>query len=437
MTVNAGRPVPALVLGREQTALGALRSLRLAGIPAYVACPRGDLVARSRWYRPTPGGDPWDGRLGQAGLDALARLPLQRSVLIPCRDDAALWAADLPAGPLADRVLVSSSSRETLVILQDKARFGEFLAGTTVPHPRTFTIRSEADIAAIPFGDLDRVFVKPADSQKFLRATGVKGMWARNRGEFDAIWQGLAGQGLAAIAQEYVPGGADDHYFIDGFRDRRGGLTALFARRRIRISPPDFGSSSYCISVPLHDVSSALPGLTELLERLRYRGIFSAEFKRDARDGAFRILEVNTRAWWYVEFATRCGINVVEMAWRDAQELPVDPASRGYRVGAGCIHLYNDLAAVFVHRGATRTPVWRIFGQWCRGYFNVFRWDDPRPGLQVAWRITSASLARRLRRLFSGDRHARRPDEAARRAARPDAAPTRPGAGESSGIDPE
>lgn len=408
--------VPAVVLGREQTGLGTLRSLRLAGIPAYVACPRSDLVARSRWYRPTPGAVAWDGSLGQAGLDALRDLPLERFVLIPGRDDAVLWTASLVDGPLRDRVLISSSSRASLEILQDKSRFGEFLSTTTIPHPRTFTIRSDADIATVPFATLDRVFVKPSDSQTFLRTTGVKGIWANSRTEFEAAWRRLDGQNLGVIAQEYIPGGADDHYFIDGFRDRHGTLAALFARRRIRISPPHFGSSSYCVSIPFDEVSGALPGLAELLDRLQYRGIFSAEFKRDARDGVFRILEVNTRAWWYVEFATRCGVNVVEMAWRDAQELPVVPAPRSYVTGAGCINLPNDLEAVLVHRDTGGASLRRVLGQWLRGHFNVFRLDDPMPGLRVAWRWFRSVGAHRMQRMIAGDRrrHARPMDDGRR-----------------------
>ena len=390
--------IPAIVVASRQTGLGTLRSLRLAGIAAYVACPRGDLIRRSRWFRPVPGAEDWDGSPGAHADALLGASALQRTVVIPGRDDAVPWAAGLPAGPLAARFLVSSSSRESLQILLDKSRFGAFLAQTGIPHPRTFTIRSDADIAAVPFDDLDRVFVKPADSQRFLRVMGVKGMWARNRAEFEAIWHRVAEHGLGVIAQEYIPGGADDHYFIDGFRDRKGALAALFARRRIRISPPDFGCSSYCVSIPMGDVDAALPGLVELLERLHYRGIFSAEFKRDARDGRFRILEVNTRAWWYVEFATRCGVNVVEMAWRDAQELPVTPVPAGYKVGAGCVNLSNDLETVLPRHGARRTPLGVALRQWTSGYFNIFRWDDPMPGLQVAWQTLAQWLRNRVRR---------------------------------------
>ena len=395
MANDAAATVPAIVVGRAQTGLGTLRSLQLAGIPAYAACPGDDLVCRSRWFRPVPGNG-WDGDPGPETRDILAAIPLARAVLIPGRDDAALWASDIPHGPLAERFPVCSSSRETLTILQDKSRFGEFLAGTGIPHPRTFTIRSGADIAAIPFDALDRVFVKPADSQKFMQVMGVKGLWARNRAEFEAIWRRLEARQLAVIAQEYVPGDADQHYFIDGFRDRQGRVTGLFARRRLRISPPDFGSSSYCISIPLGDVEQALPGLTELLTRLEYRGIFSAEFKRDARDGAFRILEVNTRAWWYVEFAARCGVNVVEMAYRDAlgQEVPRAPAD--YTVGAGCVNLTNDLRIVLGRRRRSGASLRKVLRQWRRAHFAVFRWDDPLPGLTVAVRMFTRWMGNRV-----------------------------------------
>ena len=141
--------VPAIVVGSEQTGLGTLRSLRLAGVPAYVACPKGDLVCRSRWYRPTPGVERWDGKLGPHADAMLAAMPLQKAVVIPGRDDAVLWAAGLPEGALRERFLVSSSSRASLEILLDKSRFSRFLSGTRIPHPRSFVIRSDADIAQL------------------------------------------------------------------------------------------------------------------------------------------------------------------------------------------------------------------------------------------------------------------------------------------------
>src|SRR5690606_27496184 len=144
-----------------------------------------------------------------------------------------------------------------------------------------------------------------------------------------------------------------------------------------------FGNSSYCISIGPGELSSAIDNLATLLARLSYRGIFSAEFKRDARDGRFKLLEVNTRAWWYVEFAARCGVNVCRMAWEGANALPVGRASMRYRVGAGCVNLHGDIQSVLLHRGPGKTPLPKAIGQWARAYFHVFRLRDPWPGLSL------------------------------------------------------
>lgn len=389
--------LPAIVLGFDTTGLGALRSLRLAGIPSYVACRAGDLVTRSRWYRPPPGSPPWDGRLDGA-LDALRAMPLERAVLIPGADDAALWLADLPATDLATRFLVSSSSRQTLEILQDKSRFKEHLAHAGIPHPRTFSVGTDADIEAIPFDELDRVFIKPTNSQKFNQIVGAKGIWVSSKAEFHEVWRRLDAAGFRVMAQEYVPGAASDHYFVDGFRDRAGTFRGLFARRRLRIHPPDFGNSSYCESIRLEDVEGAVHQLTKLLSGLRYRGIFSAEFKRDARNGEFKILEVNTRAWWYVEFAARCGVNVCRMAYEDAQDLPVEPAARDYPVGAGCVNLVGDIKSVMVDRKRGRARLGTALRQWSHAQWFVFRLRDPQPGLWIFFGLLRQNMGRLFRR---------------------------------------
>lgn len=387
--------IPAIVVGRGFTALGALRSLHMAGIPVCVACPAGDIAARSRWYRPAPGSRAWQGELGAAGEEILDAMPIREAVLVPAADDAALWVADLPAG-LRDRFRVSSSPLQALEILQDKARFGAWLADRDIPHPRTYPVETERDIDTIPFGEIEKVFIKPVDSQQFSQSLGIKALWARNRAEFESTWRNLEQRGLRVMAQEYVSGGYDDHYFIDGFRDGGGKYPGCFARRRRRIYPPDFGNSSYSESIPLDELADAWLSLSRMLDALRYRGIFSAEFKRDARDGLFKILEVNTRAWWYVEFAARCGVNVCEMAYHDALGQPVPAPRVGYRIGAGSVNFAGDLKTVWTSRRQQGHSLWQVLGQWLRAHYLVFRMDDPRPGLVAMRKVVGGFVKNRI-----------------------------------------
>lgn len=53
--------------------------------------------------------------------------------------------------------------------------------------------------------------------------------------------------------------------------------------------------------------------------------MFAVEFKHDARDNQFKIIEINPRVWAYVSYATACGADVVEMAYHDTLDLPVTP----------------------------------------------------------------------------------------------------------------
>ena len=403
-TVGTGR-VPAIVMGRGPTALGILRSLAQADIPAFVACPADDLVTRSRWYRPVPG-TAWDGRPGEQALEALRAMPVERAVIIAGADDAALWLADLPSSDLGSRFAVSTSCRQVQELLQDKSAFARHLAHTGIPHPRTYPLQSLADVEAVPMDQLDRVFVKPVNSQKFSDVVGAKGVWIDSAAGLADAWARFHAQGFAVMAQEYVPGGAGEHFFVEGFRDARGGYPGLFARRRLRMSPPDFGNSSCSTSIPLVDVAQAVGHVRRLLDGLHYRGIFSAEFKRDPRDGQIRILEVNTRAWTYVEFAARQGVNVCDMAWRDALGAFVPHAAEAYPTGRLCIDLHHDLACVRRGREARGASIVAIAAQWMHADLHVFRGDDPAPALHGLGALFRKRLAM-LPRLSAMKRRAR------------------------------
>jgi predicted ATP-grasp superfamily ATP-dependent carboligase len=142
--------------------------------------------------------------------------------------------------------------------------------------------------------------------------------------------------------------------------------------------PPDFGNSSYMVSVPLEEVSDAVSTLRVLFETAGYRGIFSAEFKLDERDGRFKILEVNARPWWYIQFAAECGVDVVEMAYCDALGLELPPVPP-YKVGTRLVFAYYDFQALKEARGSAIGMLSGIARSWPLARTPIFAWDDPGP----------------------------------------------------------
>jgi D-aspartate ligase len=151
------------------------------------------------------------------------------------------------------------------------------------------------------------------------------------------------------------------------------------------------------VSIPLQQVCGAVDSVRRVFEAVHYRGIFSAEFKRDPRDGLFKLLEINTRPWWFIDFAVRCGVDVCRMAYDDAQGQDVHAVTE-YKVGASCIYPYYDFFAVQPLLRDGSLSWWRWASELMRAYQPIGCWDDPLPGIAGLTRVTTAALSRRLSR---------------------------------------
>jgi D-aspartate ligase len=385
-----------LALGSGVTVLGVLRTLSNTRVDVF-ALPDVDRVTRrSRWFRSAPR------TLSGISPDLLAQslesLPVP-TVLMPCSDLWVRTVAGLPA-EVRTRYPASVAPREALELLVDKARFAAALDRLGLPHPSTRLMKSEQGLEQVPDSILESSFLKPVHSQQFFAKFGVKAFRINGRSDARDRLKECSAAGCEMILQEYIPGPPTNHYFVDGFIDGHGVVRALFARQRLRMSPPDFGNSTLQISIPLKTTGDAERTLRQLFSDIRYRGIFSAEFKRDPRDDVFNLIEVNARPWWYVDFASRCGVNVCMMAIRDALDEPVETVSE-YAVGRRCVYPYYDLQAVRAERSAGRLGLLGWARSWLGPYQPIFRWSDPLPAVGE---IALLAIAR-LRRL---GRHQRR-----------------------------
>ena len=388
---------PVLVFGSGLTVLGAIRLLGRAGFTPLVVdgSAHSGLAQKSRWFRSAPP--------SRAAVAAetdlpgwLEGLPLDRAVLFPCGDDWALRVARC-ADEVRSRFPSSLPPYDGLYSLIDKGGLACLLDELSLPHPRTLPVDAETSVASLPDSALANVFVKPRDSAAFFRQFGVKGFRVSSRAELATRLADMRRLGLSVQLQEYVPGPASNHYYVEGFIDRGGIRRALFVRQRLRMYPPDFGNSTSFVSVEPSSIPDAVDTVDTLLSRVQYRGMFSAEFKRDERDGACKLIEVNARPWWFVEFAGQCGVNVCEMAVLDALGEAV-PTVTEYRVGKSCVYPYYDYYACRELRQAGRLSIARWAASWIRSTQPVLRWNDPLPAVAETAKLVTRRAASLLRR---------------------------------------
>ena len=388
--------LPIVVLGSGVTSLGVLRILARDGLTPYIADSTDSLLRRSRWFRPLPHGV---SAREDTGLERLlSQLTFERAVLMPCSDSWVSQVAALPA-PLQQRFPASVPTPATLERFVDKGEFAALLRETNTPHPFSHTVDVASDLEAVPTPVFESAILKPRDSQRFFRRFGVKALHVKSRDDAAAQLQSLRNEGFSVILQEYVPGPATNHYFVDGFVDRFGRIRATFVRQRLRMYPRDFGNSTSMVSVPREAAAPAVASISALLHHAKYRGMFSAEFKRDPRDGLFKVLEVNARAWWYVDFAARCGVDVCRMAYDDALERPVADVEH-YAVGRRLVFPYPDYFACAELRRLGQLSRARWLRSWLGAMQPVFTLRDPVPGLASGTAVLRRFVGARLRRLL-------------------------------------
>jgi D-aspartate ligase len=382
-TGRTARPTPVLVLGKHLTGLGVLRAFAMRGLDTYAVEDTADVIVRSRYYRPAPE------RLPETDdSDMLAaylrRLPFEQAVLMPCSDRWAAGVAGLPPD-LRRRYPASVSTRVAVDELLDKARFRDLVAVLEIPHPRTIRLTTPSDLEAVSDADLVGSFLKPTASQRHNVVFGTKGFFVESRALAETRVEAGAAAGITFLLQEWIPGGLSDTVLLDGFVDRHGVRLAMTARRRIRMNPPRLGNTTSAVTVPLDSVAPAIDSMGRLLEAVAYRGVFNAEFKIDARDGTFRIIEVNPRLAWFSASLRGTGVDLPWMAYRDALGLDV-PRPRIYRIGRYGVSETPDAIAIARAWGAGRRPDGPVLKPWLRGDHVLFAWSDPYPLALDVWR---------------------------------------------------
>ena len=388
--------VPIIAMGSGLTLNGVIRILGRAGLPVYCVCPSDDFVVHSRWYREPP----LHGcaNLKPSELETFLRsLDCDEAVLMPCSDDWLRATISLPP-TLVRRHHASLPAPQVVEGMLNKWKFAQILMLVGTPHPQTILLQSAADVRNLTehyFGD--RIF-KPESSIEFAAKHGVKGYLVRNRAEALAVAEKVD---YPILLQEYIPGPPTQSYFIDGFVDRYGCVCARFARQRIRMFPRNLGNSSLTVSIALTQVGDAIARLDHLLKKIAYRGIFSAEFKYDSRDNLFKLLEVNARPWWYVEFAAQCGVDVCSMAYADALDLLVEPIEQ-YEIGRSCMFLPNDLRAYRDPHSENGHHFWQWMHSWSAANDALFSLSDIGPGIAFTRSIGKSALRRAWRTHRSG-----------------------------------
>lgn len=317
---------PAVILKAEHYgSLGIVRSLGEHGVPVYAVHPTSNTPAFVSRY--CAGGFVWDieAASDESSLDFLfyVRSKLKaKAILIPTSDETSLFV-QCHGDILADWFTFPRLKAEMISSLCDKKEMYSLAAKRGIPAPETFFPRSLDDVFAV----LERieypVALKGIDGGKLEKQSGRKMVLIHTQQELFNAYEAMEDRNDPNLMiQEYIPGSEDAAWMFNGYFNGRSDCLAAFTGKKIRQNPVYLGMTS----LGLCQWNERIAEMAEqFLKNLNYKGIVDIDYRYDARDGQYKILDVNPRVGaTFRMFVARNGMDVVQTMYLDltGQSIP-------------------------------------------------------------------------------------------------------------------
>lgn len=243
-------------------------------------------------------------------LQEASTISRYKNVII-CESDIYLLFLDKYKLDLKQNFALTIPLEISLSKLMNKENMIKLAIDANVDTPRTF-FSYEVSLQEIKKEVIYPCFIKPLYSQTYLDTKGGIANGEKELGKILHRERFKSGY----IVQEIIPGPETNIWGYAGYtgKNLRVGVTYY----KYRQSPKDFGVGVVAFSMENKDVKEAG---NKFLNHLNYSGLFSLEFKKDLRDGRYKLLEINPRICGQNELFTFLGFNLAYIAYRGALNL--------------------------------------------------------------------------------------------------------------------
>jgi D-aspartate ligase len=389
---------PAIVISSFTMGLGVIRGLGSGGVPVIVAkYDPADMGHVSRHVRevvdvphPAIEEEAFVRRLVEIGPR------YDRGLLVPA-SDAALVAVSKHKALLEEHYVVAATDWDTTRLLIEKRETYALADSIGVPAPKTLVPRDPDEVERYAESALYPCLVKPSQGHLYKARFGTKMVQVDDPKALIRAYREAADADLEVMLQELIPGpdgnGANyNSYMWDGQP------LVEFTARKVRGSPPDLGSPRVARSELVPEVIE--PGRA-ILRAMNFEGFSCTEFKRDERDGVWKLMEVNGRANLSGSLAVRCGVNFPLLQYEHLMNDEIPKVDR-FETGVYWIDLVRDMGCNVGYARRERYRVRELVEPYRRRHVFAI-WDprDPRPFLVRIANLARSALAGLARRVVS------------------------------------
>jgi predicted ATP-grasp superfamily ATP-dependent carboligase len=392
MAIDTSTPVVILRCSRHG-GLGMTRTLGRMGVRVYN-------VDAGQWIpsfvsRYSAGKFVWDAETAPAGVTViyLERIAQQlgcRPILIPTTDHLAMLVAT-HRERLSESFIFPSIEPELVSGLCSKKEMHFLARNAGIPTPDAAFPQSRAELLEYLETAKFPIMLKGVFGKNLEAVTGKRMFKVKTREELLAVYDKAEDPMQPNLMlQEYIPGGDDTVWMFNGYFDAQGTCLLGMTGKKIRQYPAYTGLTSLGICLRNEVVDRQTRAF---MKALRYRGILDIGYRYDARDGQYKVLDVNPRVGaTFRLFTGDNGMDVIRALYLDltGQEVESSPTPEGRKWMVedcdlvSCVRYVRDGKLTFKdwlssHRGVQET--------------GVFAMDDPLPALWMGMRDLCGAIS--------------------------------------------
>jgi predicted ATP-grasp superfamily ATP-dependent carboligase len=381
--------IPAVVLSSHVIGLAVIRALGMMGVPIIsVYYEENDIGFVSKYVRERVKA-PHPERDEEGFLRVLMEQgdPTLRRILMPA-DDATLTIVSKNKKYLETCYIVACVEPLIKEKFINKKYTYEIAEKIGIPSPRTAVLNSADDVEYYSKSIGFPCLIKPCQSHLYFELFRTKMVRVHNIDEAMLEFEKATNAGIEVMLQELIPG--DDSRGVN-YNSYVWNDEALveFTAEKVRLSPPAFGVPRVVISKDIPEIIE--PG-RRILKALGFYGYSCTEFKKDARDGVYKLMEVNGRHNRSGMLALRCGINFPWIEYCHLLGGDIQKPSK-YEKGIFWIDEFNDLYRSIQFAGKERYSLYDYARPYLKAHvFATFSLDDPKPFFRRCFNLGKQAL---------------------------------------------
>lgn len=381
---------PAVVLACHTIGLSVIRALGSAGVPVHALTYDDMDMGHASKYVSAWRNIHHPERFEEAFLDEILEYGEKcgGAILIPS-DDATLTVVSRHRKELKRRYVVACPEWEIVERFVDKRLTYALAEKIGIPCPRTHIPQSRETLSEFARSVGYPCIVKPVHSHRYFELFRKKLVIAESHEEMVEAYREASNAGLDVVIQEYIPG--DDCNGVNYNSYVWGGRPYVeFTAEKVRLSPPRWGVPRVVVSKKVDEI---LENGRSIVAAMGFQGFACTEFKKDARDGVYKLMEVNGRHNRSGMLAVHCGINFPMIEYNHLLNGEL-PGRQRYPEGIYWIDEFRDIGHSILYLRKERYGVRNYLRPYLSEHvFAVFAWNDPKPFLKRLFDILKRAMS--------------------------------------------